>query len=72
MISIVGTLEVDKPGKINLLNSEVLKKTNYLTITKVFDQSIFLLWLDGIRHNDVLLFLSDATPYMVKTGKTLF
>lgn len=68
---IIGTLEVDKPGQVYLLNSEVLEKTNYSTVTKVFDQSMFLLWPDGIRHDDVLLFLSDAAPYMVKAGKTI-
>jgi hypothetical protein len=68
---IIGTLEVNKPGQVYLLNSEMLEKTNYSTITKVFDQSMFLLWPDGIRHDDVLLFLSDAAPYMVKAGKTI-
>lgn len=68
---IVGTLEVDKPEKVYLLNSEVLEKTNYSTITKVFDKSIFLLWPDGIRHDDVMLFLSDEVPYMIKAGKTI-
>lgn len=28
---IIGTLELDKPGKIYLLNLEVLEKTNYST-----------------------------------------
>lgn len=53
-IVIIGTLEVDKPGQVYLLNSEVLEKTNHSTITKVFDQSMFLLWPDGIRHDDVM------------------
>jgi len=68
---IIGTLEVNKPEQVYLLNSEVLEKTNYSIITKVFDQSMFLLWPDDIRHDDVLLFLSDAAPYMVKAGKTV-
>jgi len=32
---------------------------------------MFLLWPDGIHHDDVLLFLSDAAPYIVKAGKTI-
>jgi hypothetical protein len=49
----------------------VLEKTNYSTITKVFDRSMFLLCLDGIRHDDVMLFISDAAPYMIKAGKSI-
>jgi len=30
-----------------------------------------ILWLNGIIHNNVLLLLTDATPYMCKTGKVL-
>lgn len=32
---------------------------------------MFLLWPDGVRHDDVLLFLSDAAPYMKKAGTTI-
>lgn len=28
-----------------------------------------ILWPEGVQHNNVLLFLSDAAPYMVKAGK---
>lgn len=28
------------------------------------------LWSDGIRHDNVLLFLSDAAPYMKKAGRS--
>ncbi|KAL4088664.1 hypothetical protein QTP88_023751 [Uroleucon formosanum] len=62
---IIGTLLKDRPGKIFLLNTEVLEKANFSTITKLFDSSMFLLWPDGVRHDDVL-FLSDAAPYMKK------
>lgn len=55
----------------SLLNTEILNKANYSTITKRFDQSMFLLWPDGIRHDHVVLFLSDAAPYMVKAGTTI-
>ncbi|VVC26307.1 Ribonuclease H-like domain [Cinara cedri] len=30
-----------------------------------------LLWPEEMRHDDVLLFLSDAAPYMVKSGKSI-
>ena len=32
---------------------------------------MFLLWPDGVRHDDVLLFLSDAAPYMKKAGTSI-
>jgi len=31
----------------------------------------FLLWPEGIKRDNVLLFVSDAVPYMVKAGKAL-
>jgi hypothetical protein len=68
---IIGTLEIDKPGQVYLLNSEVLEKTNDSTITKIFDRSMILLWPDGIRHDDVMLFFSDTTSYMIKAGKSI-
>lgn len=30
-----------------------------------------ILWPAGIQHDNVLLFLSDAAPYMVKAGEVL-
>jgi len=68
---IIDALEVDNPGKIFLLNSEVLEKANHSTISKLFDRSIFILWLESVLHDNVLLFVSDAVPYVVKAGKTL-
>lgn len=65
---VIGTLGNDGPGTTMLLNSEVLEKANYSTISKLFDKSLNLLWPEGIQHNSVLLFLSDAAPYMVKAA----
>jgi hypothetical protein len=61
---IIGILYKNTPGKLYLLNSEELDKTNYFTISKVFDQSMFLLWPEDICHDDVHLFVTDAAPYM--------
>uniref|UniRef100_A0A2S2PH55 DUF659 domain-containing protein n=2 Tax=Schizaphis graminum TaxID=13262 RepID=A0A2S2PH55_SCHGA len=30
-----------------------------------------LLWPNGVKHENVILFVSDAAPYMVKAGKAL-
>ena len=65
---IVGTLEVDCPGKQYLVHSELLEKTNYSTISKLFDKSLGLI---GVQHDNVLLFTSDADPYMVKAANSL-
>ncbi|KAL4092042.1 hypothetical protein QTP88_026616 [Uroleucon formosanum] len=67
---IIGTLNTDAPGKTYLLTTEVLEKANNSTIVKLFDHSMFVLWPNGIRHDDVLLFVTDAAPYMVKAGQT--
>lgn len=68
---VIGTLETDGPGQTFLLNSEVLTKANHSTIAKLFDNSMHLLWPEEVRYDDVLLFLSDAAPYMVKSGKSI-
>jgi len=56
---------------IFLLHSEQLEKCNHSTICQLFDGSMNLLWPNGIRHDKVLLFLSDAAPYMVKAGEAI-
>jgi len=68
---VIGTLETDGPGQTFLLNSEILTKANHSTIAKLFDNSMHLLWPEEVRHDDVLLFLSNAAPYMVKSGKSI-
>lgn len=54
-----------------LLTSEVLEKVNHSTIAKLFDKSMALLWPKGVRHDDVLLLVSDAAPYMVKSASVI-
>jgi hypothetical protein len=51
----MGTLTADEPSSIFLLNSEELQKANHLTIFKLFDQSLNLLWPQGVKYDDVLL-----------------
>lgn len=59
---LVGTLGVGSPNKIFLLNSEVLEKFNHTTIVKLLDRSLYLLWLLEEMYDNILSFLSDATP----------
>jgi hypothetical protein len=35
---VIRTLQTDQPGKVYLLNTEILNKANYSTITKLFDK----------------------------------
>jgi len=51
------------------LNSEELQKANHCTIFQLFDQSLNLLWPQGVKYDEVILFVSDAAPYMIKVGK---
>ncbi|KAL4097204.1 hypothetical protein QTP88_022015 [Uroleucon formosanum] len=68
---IIGVLRTDGPGEIFLLNTEELEKANHQTIFKRFDKSMNILWPQGVYHDNVLLFFSDAAPYMVKSGKVI-
>jgi len=69
--TIIGILSHDGPGEIFLINVEELDKTNHSTICKAFDRSLFLIWPEGLHYNDVLLFLTDAAPYMKKATRHL-
>ena len=68
---VIGTLEIDGPGEVFLLTSEVIERVNHSTICKLFEKCMFLLWPEGIRHDDVLLLVTDAAPYIVKAGKSI-
>ena len=51
---------------------EVSETNNYSTICRLFfKQCMFLLWPEGVRYDDVLLFVTDAVPYIVKGGKVV-
>jgi len=54
-----------------LLTSEQLERAKFSTISKLFDKSMNLLWPNGVLHDNVLLFLIDAAPYMVKATNSL-
>lgn len=69
--TIIGTFIQDYRGEIFLINVEELYKANHSTICKAFDKSLFLLWPEGIRHDDVFLFITEAAPYMKKTARYL-
>ena len=68
---IVGKMHSAEPGRPILLNVVQLEKTNNLTIAALMNNSMNLLWPDGIQHFKVLLFVTDGAAYMVKAGKAL-
>lgn len=68
---IIGTMEIDQPSKVYLLTSEQLAKSNSTTVSQLFTNALNLLWPAGIKHDNVLLFLTDAAPYMKKAGRAL-
>lgn len=64
--AIVGALKAG--SRSFLLNIQILDRVNHSTVAKFFNDSLTLLWPDGVRYDNVLLFLSDAAPYIVKAG----
>jgi hypothetical protein len=50
-----------------LLHSEVPDRINYTTIAATFDD-IKLLWEGGVKRDNILLFVTNAAPYMVKAA----
>jgi hypothetical protein len=68
---VVGTLKHEQPAEIFLLACEVLERVNNSSIAVVFNNAMNLLWPDKAERENVLLFVSDAAPYMIKAAKVL-
>ena len=68
---VIGTLEIDGSGEVFLLIGEVLETVKHSTICRPFEKCMFLLWPECIRYNDVLLFVIDAVPYIVKIERAV-
>lgn len=68
---IVGVLKHDTPSQPYLLACKELPKTNHSTISRFINDSLKILWPAGGNDENLRLFLSDAAPYMVKTGDSL-
>jgi hypothetical protein len=63
---LIGTLELNYTGKQYLIYTDVLEKVNHSIISKLFDGALHIIWQNGIKHDNILLFLSDAVRYTVK------
>jgi len=65
---IMGTLQPQNPCNMFVIHTEYLDKVNHSTIFQLFDKAMHILWGNGVKHNDVVLFVSDAALYMKKSG----
>jgi len=68
---LVGVLKHDAPSQPYLLACKKLTKTNYSTVSRFINDSLKILWPAGRNDENLRLFLSDAVPYVVKTGDSL-
>jgi len=48
-----------------------LKKSNFQTITQLFNVFMNILWPDKIFDEKVLLYVTDAAPYIIKSLEAL-
>lgn len=53
-----------------MLNTALLDKANHASIARLFDDSIKILG-EGFDKDSILLFISDAAPYMVKAAQAI-
>lgn len=63
---IVGKLSNDGPGVPHLLTCRVLEKTNNVTVARFVNESLSVLWPNGIEYLRVRLIYSYAASYMLK------
>ena len=68
---LVSKLSPENASRSFLLTCENLSETNSTTISQLFIRAMTLLWRGECYHDRVLLFVSDAAPYMKKVYKTL-
>lgn len=69
--AIVSPLYLHEPGIPRLLNEDFYDVGNGENVVEFFNNSLQILWPRGIQYNKVLLFVTDAAPYMVRAGNML-
>lgn len=67
---IIGSLSEQAASKPRLVACRQLEKANSDTVAKFVNNTLRSLWPHG-NEDKLLLFLSDAAPYMVKAGSAL-
>ncbi|KAL4135075.1 hypothetical protein QTP88_006732 [Uroleucon formosanum] len=68
---IVGILHPEIMPTSFLISCKELKKTNYETVSRFVNDSLMEFFGDTLFQEKILLFISDAAPYMIKTGGAL-
>lgn len=68
---LVGVLKCDASSQPYLIACRELQKTNHSTVSRFINDGLKLLWPLGGHDENVILMLSDAAPYMVKTAEVL-
>lgn len=68
---LVGVLKYDATTQPYLVACKELQKTNHSMVSRFINDCLKLLWPLGGHDENVILMLSDAAPYMVKTGNIL-
>jgi len=68
---LVGVLKCNTTTHPYLIACKELPKTNHSTVSRFINDGLKLLWPSGGHDENVILMLSDAAPYMVKTGEVL-
>lgn len=68
---VVGILSPTESGHMYLIACKALDVTNHSTIARFVNDSLGILWPEGIQYNNVQAMLSDSAAYMIKAGAAL-
>jgi len=68
---IVGILHPEIMPTSFLISCKELKKTNYETVSRFVNDNLMEFFGDMLFQDKILLFISDAVLYMIKTGGSL-
>lgn len=69
--AIVAPLIPGTPGIPRMIHCAEISVGNAAAIVEFVEQSLSILWPNGIRREKLLLFVSDAAPYMMAAGRSL-
>lgn len=68
---VVGAMKKETSTKAYLLEVRQLEKANHSAVSQLFTESLKLLWNQELKYENVLLFVTDAAPYMIKAASVL-
>lgn len=68
---IVGILLPEIEPKPYLISCKQLPKTNYETVSRFVNDSLANFFCQTSYQDKIILFVSDAAPYMIKAGEAL-